>query len=145
MADQVKSQVISEENGQNDVKELLLDTISKYQMMAQNSNSQNEKNILETTIKTLYKKIQELEIGEERESNESEKEKNLKFEKKVEKRIKSLREIFEFYSKQQLNAAKPSSFDKMGKQFNSVNLGKFSVMLKQFRIKCDSLVKLLIN
>ena len=144
--DQVKSQVISETSHQSDVRELLLETIYKYKNMEQNANNNIEKQVLQTTIETLYKKIDELEKGEEKESDESGKEKNVKPRRTVEqKRWKALREIFEFYAKQQLNAAKSMTFDKLGKQYNSMNLGKFSVMLKHFRIKYDNLVKFFIK
>lgn len=131
---------------QRDVRGLIFETIAKYQQMIDESSSEVERQVLQTTINTLYKKLDELETGEVTNDisvvSAPKKETEVRIvRKKDEKRIKALREIFDFYSKQQLAGGKPGTFDRLERQFNTLNLGKFSVILKNYKIKIDHMVR----
>lgn len=137
--DQTKSEVISENGIPQDVKSLILDTISKYKVMMTNSDKDVEKLVLQTTIETLYSKINILETGISDEKPSVVEDETMK--KKNSKILKALKDIFEFYSKQHLHGLKSSTFEEMERQYNSINLSKFSVILKRFYIKADLQVK----
>ncbi len=128
-------------DGQSHVKALLLETIEKYQQMINEASTEVEKQILQGTIDTLYEKINKLEAGPKDSNDESRILQDAKIQKKKEeKRMKSLRDIFDFYSKQQLNAGKAPTFDRIERQFSSINLGKLSVIIKNFQMKIDQFV-----
>ncbi len=137
--DQTKSEVISENGIPQDVKSLILDTISKYKVMMTNSDKDVEKLVLQTTIETLYSKINILETGISDEKPSVVEDETMK--KKNSKILKALKDIFEFYSKQHLHGLKSSTFEEMERQYNSINLSKFSVILKRFFIKADLQVR----
>ena len=141
--DQTTSEVISETGVPQDVKSLILDTISKYKVMMTNSDKDVEKLVLQTTVETLYKKINMLETGitNEKPRADAEKGEDEMMKKKNSKILKALKDIFEFYAKQHLHGLKSSTFEEMERQYNSINLSKFSVILKRFFIKADHHVK----
>jgi len=126
---------------QSHVKALLLETIEKYQEMIKEASTEVEKQVLQGTIDTLYDKLNKLETGSKTLDDESRLLQEAKIQKKKEeKRMKALRDIFDFYSKQQLNAGKAPTFDRIEKQFSSINLGKLSVIIKNFQMKIDQFV-----
>lgn len=124
----------SHENSQ--LKNTLLETIAKYRNMLNEAPSEIEKQVLQTAIETLLKKVKELDAPKPSDELTSEDT------TKSKKRIKALQEIFDFYSKQQLGVGRPETFDKIQRHFKSVNIGKFSVILKDFRMKMDKLVRI---
>jgi len=122
----------------NDVKALLLETIEKYNQMIKDAATDVEKKILQGTIDSLYHQLSQLEAGPKTQDDEAKLIQEAKLKKKrEEKRMKALRDIFDFYSKQQLNAGKAPTFDRIEKQFSSINLGKLSVIIKNFQMKID--------
>ena len=130
-------------NETSKLKNTLLETIMKYQSMVNGAPSEIEKQVLQSAIETLNQKVKELDAPEQAITPAvSVLESNPDDATKSKKRIKALQEIFDFYSKQQLGVGKPETFDKIKRHFKSVNLGKFSVILKDFRMKIDNLVRI---
>ena len=139
-----KQQPNSQSNIQSDAKSLIKETIEKYEKLIRESRSEIEKEILQATLDTLLQKLNQLErrgsntVVDESRLDTLEDKKAIK---RKERRMKALKEIFDFYSKQQLNGGKAATFDRIGKQFNSINIGKFSVIIKNFQMKIDQLVR----
>lgn len=113
----------------------MTETIAKYQKMLADCTNEVDRQILQTTIDTLNGKLHQLETGE----LSSRKKKDSRT--KEEKKMRALRDTFDFYAKQQVSGGKAPTFSKIQHQFNTINLGKFSVILKNFRIKIDNLVR----
>ncbi len=121
------------------VKKALLATIENYEQMLQDAKTEIEKQVLQTTVDTLYKKLEELENGvlESHEPKMSEAEKK----RREQKRKRAFKEIFYFYCTQQINAGSAHTFDKLGRLTNTINLGTYKVMLKNFRLKMEHHVR----
>jgi len=125
------------------VKKALLATIENYEQMLQDAKSDIEKQVLQTTVDTLYKKLEELENGavggQEPKMSEAE------IKRREQKRKRAFKEIFYFYCTQQINAGSAQTFDKLGRLTNTINLGTYKVMLKNFRLKMEHHVSELIT
>jgi len=120
------------------VKGAILRTIENYEKIMKDATSDVEKKVLETTVETLKRKLRELETGivetePERVSVTSEADTK----KKEIKRKRALKEIFYFYCTQQINLGSAHTFDKLERLTNTINLGTFRVLLKNFNMKMD--------
>jgi len=127
-----------EKSDANATRKALLATIAKYEKMILESTNEIENQVLQSTIDSLRKKLKELEdqlSGEKEAINEAARR------KRAEKRSVVLKEIFDFYCAQQLNAGKYSTFVRIDRLSNTMNLGTFTVFLKSFRLKVDPLVR----
>ena len=127
------------------VRQTLIETIQKYEKIIQESRNKVEKEILQGTVDTLKSKLKELEAQKAQAEPEPTKEES-SAQKKEEKRIKALKEIFDFYCAQQLNVGKASTFDRLDRISKTINLGTFKIILKNFKVKMSTLVSfILIN
>ena len=115
------------------VKKALLATIENYEQMFAEAKTEIEKQVLQTTIDTLYKKLDELENGIIKTDRPKIDPAELK--RREQKRKKAFKEIFYFYCTQQINLGSAQTFDKLGRLTNTINLGTYRVMLKNFRLK----------
>jgi len=118
----------------NQTRKALLATIAKYEKMITESTNEIENQVLKGTVESLKKKLQELEdqLNSDREAlNEDARR------KRAEKRSVVLKEIFDFYCAQQLNAGRYSTFVRIDRLSNTMNIGTFTVFLKSFRLKLD--------
>jgi len=115
------------------VKKALLATIENYEQMFEDAKTEIEKQVLQTTIDTLYKKLEELETGIIKTERNKIDEAELK--RRAQKRKRAFKEIFYFYCTQQINLGSAQTFDKLGRLTNTINLGTYKVLLKNFRLK----------
>lgn len=120
----------------------LLITISKYQTMLDNAQSNIEKQALKNTILGLYDKIENLSHSY-REKKDAEKSPRSYTEVREEKRIRALRDIFDFFCRKGLRIIKGFTFESINRHYSGMTLEKFSVMLKDFNIKIDQFVRTL--
>jgi len=127
------------EDKSEDVKQVIMETIEKYEKMKRESINELEIQVLQTTIDTLRSRLQEIENKKEQTIEQEIQNEGLK-QKKEERRKNALKEIFEFYCVQQLNVGRSSTFDRLGRLLNTINIGTFTVFLKNFRLKIDHLV-----
>jgi hypothetical protein len=114
------------------IKLAIGETIFKYENIIQNTESEVERVVLQSTIDTLKKKITQLENGVITEMGDTTNRTDVVDKKKEEKRMKILQELFYFYSKQQLGVGKSSTFDKIEHKSNTLNLGQFLFIIKTF-------------
>lgn len=134
---------VYDDKEQQSTIEGLLITISKYQTMLDNAQNPIEKQALKNTILSLYDKIENL--SKSRENKDSEKSPRSYNEVREEKRIRALRDIFDFFCRKGLKIAKGFTFESINRHYSGMTLEKFSVMLKDFNIKLDQMVSIMIR
>jgi len=144
------------------VKENILAMIEKYERIKNESQEEIEKQALQNTIDTLYKKLYHIdgpekikepkeievisprirkeEVTVEKEWSESPNKK--KIAAKEARRLKALKDIFDFYAKKGASSIYLyKNFEDIVRESQEISLENFSILLKDFRIKIDPAVK----
>lgn len=119
------------------VRKALMDTIANYEKIIENTPNEEEKELLGETVNVLKQKLYDLENGRSSVNNEA---RNAQLSE--ERRLRALKEIFDFYCTQQINTGKFATFEKVKRLANTINLGTFKVFLTNFKLKMHHLVRM---
>jgi len=119
------------------VRKALLATITNYENMLEGASNDVEKTVLQTTIDTLKAQLVALDKGSSPKKEIKSEMDEAELRKREERRVKAIKEIFDYYCSQQLLAGKHSTFDRLDRLANTITLGTFRVFLKCFKLKVD--------
>jgi hypothetical protein len=111
---------------------VLLSSIEEYEMMLKDAKTETEKKILQSTIDSLRKQLEDREKLIRAEEDWKNNRRTMKV--NLERRAKNISEIFSFYCKQQLTLGRNSTFDRMNHEGNILTLGKFFLIAREFDI-----------
>lgn len=100
-------------------------TLKDYENKLFHCRSDIERKIISDTINGIKRQLSAMKIQDDDEHSVI---------KKEESRLKKLREIFEFYSKQQKNAKKDQTFEYYNKELASMSVGEWIKFCKDFQL-----------
>lgn len=118
-------QQVPENAPESDAIKTLKETIAKCENVMNECKNETERKILMSTINTLREKLSTIQGGETPHILSGQQE---------EKKIKALKEIYYFYSKQHVRYGVFATFDSIKREQQVMNLGEFSFIVKDFEL-----------
>ena len=125
-----ESEFSQKQDTKQQVRDTLLETIGKYEQILQDCKSEIEKKVIIRTIDSLKEQLAELD-REDGGAIMSHREKGAK---RTEKRLKALREMYNFYCKQHCKVGVYTTFDNIKKELDVLSLGEFSFIVRDFQL-----------
>ena len=125
-----QEELLQRQDPSNKIRITLHDTIKKYELMLQETQTDVERKVILSTIDTLKAQLAELD----KPTDDTEQIVQARIAKREAKKLKSLKEIYKYYCKQHCKVGAYTTFDNIKNEMQVLSLGEFSFIVRDFQL-----------